>query len=536
MSARRIVLLGIDAASPALLREWALAGALPNLAALFARGLSGETRSLPGYFIGSTWPSFYTGTSPARHGFHYQVQLRPGSYELFRPEHGQLVQVPPFWHYLSEAGKRVAVLDVPLTQLAPQINGVQTVEWGGHDALYGFQANPPELADSIRARFGTHPVGSTCDAVRTSAADYRAFIDQLVRGVEQKTRITRQVLAQERWDFFAQIFTETHCVGHQCWHLHDPTHPGHDPAVALGLGNPLRTVYAAVDRAIGEIVAEAGDALVLVLSAHGMTSFFGAQLLMREILLRLGVMSALPAPVQSEPGWRVAAGAVWRMLPDALRARLAPIRAMATERRLESDEVPRLGIDPARSQCFPLSNGLGSGGIRLNLAGREPGGILQPGDQAKAFVAQLTQDLLDIRDAAGVRLVSRVLETRALYDGHQLDALPDLVVEWNDEIALGSHHVAQGRGARAVAQSAKLGRLERENTFARTGEHRIEGLFVAAGAGVPNAHLDRPVSVLDFAPTFCELLGVTLPVTDGTPIAALVRASGASTDRADPAP
>ncbi len=68
-----------------------------------------------------------------------------------------------------------------------------------------------------------------------------------------------------------QVFTESHCVGHQCWHLHDVNHPAHDPAVLAEIGDPLRTVYAAIDAAIGDVLADAGDAFVLLLDAHGMS-------------------------------------------------------------------------------------------------------------------------------------------------------------------------------------------------------------------------------------------------------------------------
>jgi predicted AlkP superfamily phosphohydrolase/phosphomutase len=527
VSDRRIVLLAMDGAEPTLLREWAQAGRLPNLASLLRRGFSGRTHSLPGFFIGSTWPSFYTGTSPARHGFHYQIQLRPGTYDLYRPENEGLVRTPPFWHYLSEAGKRVAILDVPLTPLDPQINGVQTLEWGGHDAVYGFQSAPPPLAQSIREQFGLHPAGNDCDAVRKDASDYRSFVDRLVRGIEQKTKITRQVLQQERWDFFAQVFSETHCVGHQCWHLHDENHPGHDAALAASVGDPLLTVYAAVDKAIGEIVREAGDALVIVMSAHGMGSFYGAQFAMRDILFKLGVTTALPAaPPQREPLWRVVGGAAWRRLPDRVRAGLAPLRELANgpHRHAEPDELPVLGIDPARSRCFPLSNGLGTGGIRLNLVGREPAGIVRPGADAEACVLELTENLLALRDPRnGSRLVREVLRTRAVYDGPQIEALPDLLVEWNEEVPTGSAHVGEGRGSVVVAESPQLGRVERRNTYARTGEHRIEGMFVAVGAGTRVGQADRVISVLDFAPTFCETLGVNLPYAEGHSIQQLVR-------------
>ena len=525
-AARRIVLLGIDGANPTLMRQWAGDGTLPNLAALMARGLSGPTENLPGFFIGSTWPSFYTGTSPARHGFHYQVQLRPGTYDLYRPEKDRLVRIPAFWHYLSQAGKRIAILDVPLTQLESQINGVQTVEWGGHDAVYGFQATPRELESTIRKRFGDHPVGPTCDGIRKSAADYERFTARLVRGVQKKAELTRYLLGRERWDFFAQVFTETHCAGHQCWHLHDEHHPAHDPELAARMVDPLRAVYVAVDEAIGDIVRESGDALIVVMSAHGMSSFYGAQFLLREILVRLGVTKSLPQQTTSdanESRFVSTARALWHRLPQFLRASVAPLRDwLARSRAAPADEAD-LGIDPARSLCFALSNGLGVGGIRLNLAGREPNGTIRPGGEADSFIAQLSADLLEIVDErSGGPLVRRVLRTRDLYEGPHLDALPDLLVEWNDEPATGSSCVGGGRGARVIAHSAKMGRVEQENTYGRTGEHRPEGMFIAVGPHLSTRAMTHPVSILDFAPTFCEFLGVALPISDGTPIAELL--------------
>ncbi len=528
-ASRRIVLLGVDAANPALLEEWARDGTLPNLASLLARGLSAATHSLPGFFVGSTWPSFYTGTTPARHGFHYQAQLRPGTYDLHRPQEDRLVKTPAFWHYLSEAGKRVAILDVPLTQLEPRINGIQIVEWGGHDAVYGFRTYPAELAHTIHRRFGSHPGGPNCDGARRSAADYRQFADSLVRGVETKTRITRQLLGQERWDFFAQVFTETHCAGHQCWHLHDERHPAYDDVVAAAAGDPIRSVYVAVDRAFGEIVREAGDALVFIVSAHGMASFFGAQFLLREILSRLGVtrLSATsPIPLRRESAFHASARMVWRTLPARLRARLEPLRDRLARNGRAAPEAISLGVDAENSRCFPVGNGLAVGGIRLNLAGREPRGMLQPGAATDSFIADLCGDLAEIVDQrTGEPLIRRVWRTCDLYEGPCMDALPDLLVEWSDAIATGSSCVGTGRGARVGAWSARIGHVEGENAYCRTGEHRPGGMFVAAGPDVAAGRIARTISILDFAPTICGILGVPLAISDGSPITELMARS-----------
>jgi len=518
----RLLVLGIDAANPALVRAWTADGTMPTLGRLFAAGAHGTVQTAHGFFP-ATWPCFYTGCSPAEHGFHYGVQLRPGSYELFAPGDGGLVRREPFWRPLGRAGRRVAILDVPMVGLDEAINGVHLVEWGGHDAVYGLASWPPSLADEIVRCEGRHPQPPNCDARRETADDHRRFVEALEQGVEQRSHFARRVLARESWDLFLHVFSEAHCVGHQCWHLHDATHPAHDASIVRAIGDPLRRVYRAIDRSVGEILEDAGDARVVVFSGHGMGHWYGAHFLLRDVLVRLGVTVAAPPPA---PGLaeRALLGA-WHALPDRLRTRLRrthDVRARAPARR------PIPGVDAAASLCFPLANGLASTGIRLNLAGREPAGRIAPGDDARAFEDELAAALLEIVDERTERpLVREVVRTRDRYRGRALDALPDLLVEWNDEVATGSTSVGRGAGATVRARSPRIGRVEGSNDYCRTGEHRNAGFVVATGAGLAPGPLAADVSVMDLAPTFAAMLGVTLDGIDGVPVPALVSGRGA---------
>ena len=526
ISPTKLLVIGIDAANPTLLQQWAEEGVLPNIGSLLTRGLMGKTQSIEGFFVGSTWPSFYTSVSPARHGFHYLVQLRPGTYDLYRLADEGMVKCDPFWRRLSEAGRRVAVLDVPLSRIEPSLNGIQTVEWGAHDAAYGFQTQPPQLAETITSRFGTYPWGSSCDGVRKTADDYQLFVDALVEGVRTKAELTTYFLQQGGWDFFMQVFTESHCVGHQCWHLHDTTHPAHDPSIAAAISDPLRQVYEGIDKAVGEIVSEADDAMIVLLVAHGMCYWYGAQFLLQEILVQLGVTQRLPGPSPSQQVISTAvrgARRAWRCLPDSFRETLHSLRQQLRPTARGERILPALGIDPGSSMCFPQRNGHAVGGIRLNLIGREPQGILQP-DATDVFCNELIENLLGIIDErTGGPLIRRVLKTADLYSGEFLDHLPDLLVEWSDEVPTGSAMIAAGTGASIRAHSPKIGVVMGTNGYARTGEHRPNGLFIAAGPTVRPGRLQRVVSILDFAPTIAMILDVELPDSDGHPIEELLQ-------------
>jgi predicted AlkP superfamily phosphohydrolase/phosphomutase len=179
------------------------------------------------------------------------------------------------------------------------------------------------------------------------------------------------------------------------------------------------------------------------------------------------------------------------------------------------------------SSCFAVNNGLAVGGIRLNLMGREPQGTLRPGSEADEFCRHLTEALLEIVDErSGGPLIRRVIRTAELYAGPCLDDLPDLLVEWSDAVPTGSTQIAGGRAATVRARSPRIGTLEGANDYGRTGEHRPDGLFIAAGPGIRSARMERAVSILDFAPTFCRLLDVDLPDGDGRPLNELRHLSG----------
>jgi predicted AlkP superfamily phosphohydrolase/phosphomutase len=192
----------------------------------------------------------------------------------------------------------------------------------------------------------------------------------------------------------------------------------------------------------------------------------------------------------------------------------------------EPSAPPGLDVDVARSRCFPHPNGLAVGGIRLNLAGREPLGVLQPGAETEAFISWLESALLEIIDERTNRpLVRRVLRTASLYSGEHLDELPDLLVEWSDETPTGSRQLANGTGAFVRATSPRIGTVEGFNEYARTGEHRPDGWMVATGPGIAAGSLATSPSLLDLAPTFAAILGVDFEC-DGRPIDDIARASG----------
>ena len=497
----KVVFIGFDGGDKNLILKWANAGILPAIQSLLARGLTGPTTLLPGFFIGATWPCFSTGVTPAKHGIHASTQILPGTYDTYRAIAPDLTKREPFWNHLSREGKRVVVLDIPLAGPSQGLNGIQLAEWGGHDTQGDFRTWPPELAKEVLSRFGLHPTRGKCDRVR-GAPEYAEFRQELLTGLATKVSLTKYFLTEKAWDFFAQVFTEGHCVGHQCWHIHDSSHPFYDKQVRQSLGDPIKDIYVATDKAIGQLLKEIPDeAIIIFLVSHGMESR-NVYFHLNDILLQFKV-AVPPTKTFTE------AMLSWfhKHLPKKVRERLRPVQHYY---RTKVPYPPH--VNREASKCFVVHDNGAVGSIRINLVGREPKGLIKSGIEYDDFCRELTKDLMAIKNSInGKPIIKQVIKTAQLYQGEYLSHLPDLLVEWNNETPISS------------IRSEKIRKTPPSFWHSRTGGHNSEGLFIAAGPSIKQGVLNRTVSILDFAPTIAELFGTKLPESDGQPIVEVLR-------------
>jgi predicted AlkP superfamily phosphohydrolase/phosphomutase len=392
---------------------------------------------------------------------------------------------------------------VPKAPLVHDLNGVQIVDWGTHDPEYPLSTWPPELAAEVAARFGRDTIGN-CDADGRSPAEFEALRDALLDRVARKAALTGDLLGRGDWDCFLTVFSESHCAGHQCWHLHDPSHPRHDPSVARAVGNPIRDVYRAIDAALGRLLSDvSSDTTVVLLASHGMGPHYDGTFMLDDILQRLEGFNPLPTHPRLARGLRWG----WSRLPAGLRERL---RSLATRVK---GQVGRREVPLGERRFFQAPNNDVYGAIRINLAGREPAGRVAPGDEYDACCAMLTRELMTfVNRETGAPLVRRVFRTSEVYHGDDMHHLPDLLVEWNRTTPV------------RVVESPKTGAIERLYSGCRTGDHKSEGLFFVLGPDIRPGAIGQAVSVMDFAPTLSELCGVELTGIDGESFLPLVRA------------
>ncbi len=496
-SKTRVLFIGLDSAEPEQLRDWTESGDLPALRRLRDGGTWGAVSTPPGFGNGVLWPSLFTGVNAARHGRYFNRQIKPGSYDVipFSDEHD--FKREPFWCLLSQAGRRVAVIDMVRAPYTPGINGIDVADWLTHDAGGPLRTWPPELADELVERYGIDPFGGHSDGENRSAEDYVALFEQTLARIDTKTTMTVDYLRREDWDLFITAYADPHDIGHQCWHIHDTSDPYHDAALRRRLGDPVKKTIQAIDAGIARVLdAAAPDTTVIVFSGPGMGQGHTGNFLLDRILRRIecGHGGA------GAPNVETVRSLYRRLLPKALRTRIRDLAVPSYKAMTAHDWRGR--------KSFAVPHNSNSGAVRINVVGREPEGKIHPGAEYDAYCEALIEDLMAIVNLeTGEPLVEEVVKVHECYEGPHLNDLPDLLVIWHRPKPI------------SAVGSPKIGEIHEEYSGKRTGDHTPRAIFYAHGPAIEPGELAAPVSAMDLAATMTALLGVALLGGDGAPIA-----------------
>jgi predicted AlkP superfamily phosphohydrolase/phosphomutase len=270
---------------------------------------------------------------------------------------------------------------------------------------------------------------------------------------------------------------------------------------ASGGGDALLDVYRVCDRALGRLLAATPEsARVLVFAVHGMGPNTAWADRCADLLTRItsGGQTAAQAPkrgllfsLKQLIPWQVARVVTTR-LPQRLQHRLVELWS----RRM---------FDWSRTRAFPLPMDH-AGYVRINLRGREPAGIVEPGAEYDALCSELAEAFAGFRDlTTGQPIVRRIyrqdeLGPAAASARHRL---PDLVIEWDGVPPAESPGVVSPKFGEVRWPHAQL-------PSGRSGNHRGEGWFVAAGPGIPAGRTVDGHHIMDLVPTACAWLGADL--------------------------
>jgi predicted AlkP superfamily phosphohydrolase/phosphomutase len=528
MTARALV-VGLDGFDLKLVHQFG-AGHLPKLHALMSRGVFAALESVQPPATLPNWTTFLTGVDPARHGV-FDFTTRKGYQVRFTA--GTAREVPTVFKQMDQLGLRCACLSFPATWPPEELeHGIFVSGW---DAPVAFEADrsfmwPPSLYDETVQKFGT----PTFDDVDEFHADAPGWVDRLPvaleRRVARKTEWVRWLLERQDWDVFAVYFGESDTASHYLWAHHDPKSPRRPDAVSADQREGLLRVYEALDQAVGSLLEAAGgdQTEVTVLSDHGSGGSSDKVLYLNRLLAEHGLLRFAE---RRGPGGAVLKELALRRFPPRLRERLFRLGNAWLPSRLESNV--RFGaIDMRNTVAF--SDELNYfPGIYLNMAGREPRGIVRS-DEKHETILRVRAALLSARDPwSGKPVVANVVPREELFEGPHLERAPDLLLDlhldegysynlmpsspppqqsrvwasaarWRRSRSPGPN--AAGSPFRRLSGHEKLGKKGRS----LPGSHRSHGFMTLAGPSVqPAGEIDAHIA--DLTATLLSRLGLSVP-------------------------
>jgi predicted AlkP superfamily phosphohydrolase/phosphomutase len=424
------------------------AGRLPTVQGLLERGSGARLESTKVPISSAAWVGAVTGKTPGHNGV----------YSFFEPvEHSYDVQLissrsnraSPLWRILGWHGLRSIVFGVPVTFPPERIEGVMVAGMlSPFDADY---AHPKVLTQRLRARGFVPDLGTWRERQEVTFERVR---EQLAI----KEQILHELLRQESWSLAMIVFKDLDVWCHRAFDGRT------DGSVAEH--------YALLDATLGRLLATVGpDVDVILMSDHGFHAY-------REGFFVL--------PWLVEHGFAVPSA-------QSVRAPIAQSANLAEKRAVEHQAMLEL-LDLERTAAFGGACEANFGGIRLNLAGREPKGSVAP-ERAEQTLTAIERALRAWR-APGreAPVVLRVHRASELYPGPFAERLPDLIFELDPSV------VARNEPAsKPYAASAQ-----------HFPDHALEGIWIQAGPSFAHRPERGDASIFDLAPTVLALLD--LPV------------------------
>ncbi len=498
MSARtplRLLVIGLDGATWDVISPMMAQGELPHLAGLMAEGASGPLTSTIPPVTAPAWSSFMTGLNPGKHGIFQWRTYDPTTYTCLNE---RLATSEPlvgrsFWDLLGQAGHRVGVITVPMTYPAWPVNGYLLSGYPCPDSQlnYGY---PEEWAASLPESYNFQ-------------ADYylAAGEDEIWRGglemLRRRTSLAIDLVEQQGVEICVLVLGEIDRAQHDFWQYAHPSFPQYHSARGQRYRQVIADHYRVADEQVGRLVELASDeTTVVVISDHGAgphpPSFFhtNAWLAERGWLRRKAQRWSLSGGLRRALGW------VRQALPfeEKLRRRLP--KSWVQRARQLSLNIRDVDWAQTRAYRFPMYHP--AEGIEINLRGRQPQGIVEPGAAYEALREEIIAALREARDPrSGAPLIHAVYRREELYTGEHAALAPDIVFltepNYKTEASLGS----------AFVQPVALEQLTKYN-----GLHRMEGILIARGPGIAaGKRLAGPARLLDTAPTLLYALGQPIP-------------------------
>ena len=500
------LLIGIDAGCFTVFDRLFEENRIPTIERICTQGASAPLTSQIPPWTPSAWPSMYTGVNPGQHGVMGFVGY--DGYDWHVVSHDD-VREPSLWQLLSHHGLTSVIVNVPVTHPPREFEGALIPGFIGPEDP---ECHPAGVLETVRAAIGEYRVYP-----RYTRGSERLSDDEKMNEYEtligMRGAAFRYLLDDYTPEFGFLQFQKTDTVFHEF--------DGDEAKV--------NRVYEAVDAELEAILESYRPRRIFLASDHGIGRYGRYEFRVNEFLRQEGYVETtnsgkgMPSwnPIRMElregkrvSTWeptrteRLAAGlAKYGLTARRARIALEQLRLLNAVKRVVPSNVARTAnvqVDFEHSTAYMRTRT--EFGLRINLVGREPNGIVEPSEY-DSVRDQLIDLLAAVETPAGVPVFEEVCRRERYFSGDAADAAVDIVTVPTDM----NHFLSEQVGS-------DLFGIPEANW-----DHKMDGVFAAMGEGIdPTVSLDR-AHLLDVAPTLLasmdipnsyQMEGDVLPIVD----------------------
>jgi predicted AlkP superfamily phosphohydrolase/phosphomutase len=363
---RKVVVIGPDGTPLSLISSLIAEGELPNFARIFEGGSVRPMTSAIPAVSSVAWSCFMTGKNPGKHGIYGFLDRKPNSYDTYIPN-SNVMRSETLWEILSRHGKRVVVMNVPVTYPPRRVNGILVA--GFLSPRLEKATYPASVGEQLKS------MGYRLDVDPWQARENKdKFLEDLYYTLDKRQEAMFHFMETEEWDFFMLQIMETDRLHHFLWEHWEKGDEKYAPA--------FLKLYHKIDGLLGRLYERlTEDTTLVVLSDHGFCT------MKKEVFINRWLQDNGWLNFTKDP-------------PDSLRDIHPDSKAYS--------------MDPGR--------------IFVNLRGREPQGSVDAGREYEALRKELTDALSELREPeSGEPMIERVYKREEIYSGECYPQAPDLV-------------------------------------------------------------------------------------------------------------
>lgn len=451
-----------------------------------------------------------TGKNPGKHNLFDFIEHTEGTYEITY-SNSLSRRSDTIWRILSDSGKKVGVLNVPMTYPPEDVNGLFISGLDTPDENSDF-IRPRELKKELETIFGKigldirHLGHMRSDGIRDKV------LKELEALEEQRKNITLHLLKNYDIDVFMVVFNATDQVQHHFWHYMDKSHPKFSPEGYEKYGDAIYRIYKKIDENLMAILGVLGkNAAYIIMSDHGAGPVGSTQLFLNNYLQQIGVLK-YKTEDKRLGNLRPNFFAILKKIESLLKANLS-----AKQKLLISKLFPRLRnkfesylslskIDWDRTSAYSPEILATSPNIWINLKRKRPNGIVDDKDY-DSLINYIVDKLYELKDPEGRQVVRKAYRKREVYNGPFVENAPDLILDW----WTGNGFVAKSSlpsDSHETAISTNLKKIRGGIDW--SGTHKIEGIFLALGYPFKKGFSFNGARLIDIAPTILYVAGLPI--------------------------